>query len=238
MTAPFGVNEQALIRGRVVRFTLLDQCGAFIGTPTRTSFVTDGFITVKATKNMDNGTDINIRGANDVVQVFEPGRQSLLNMTIEVNLVKVNPAALVMLTSPGSPAIVDWEGTIAGWEEKSGVLLNQNFGMEVWTATSGFACVAGGVINGYMLYPLISQGWLEFDDITSKECTATLHGLTYGNPNWAKGPSDYKPVATDAIGTPGQLIANVDPNAHRHFELTPIAAPAPTPPGGPVVITP
>jgi len=238
MVAAYGANEQTLIRGRTVRFTLLDQCGAFIGTPTRTSYVTDGFITAKTTKNMDNGTDINIRGANDVVQVFQRGNVSLLDMTIEVNLVKVNPAALVMLTAPGSPAVLDWQGTIAGWEEKGGVALTQNFGMEIWTATAGVACVAGGSINGYMLYPLISHGWLEFDDITSKECTATLHGTTLGNPNWLKGPSTYLPVAADAINTPSRLIANVDPAAHRHFELTPIAAPAPTAPGGPVVIVP
>lgn len=239
MTAgPYGANEQTLIRGRTARFTLLDQCGAFIATPTKTSYVTDGFITVKTTKNMDHGTDINLRGANDVVQVFQPGQASLLNMSIDIELIKVSPSVLTMLGGPGDPSVVDWQTTIVGWEEKAGVLLTQNFGMEIWTATAGAACVAGGSIYGYMLYPLIGQGWIEFADITPSNISVTVHGLSFGNPNWLRGPSTYLPVAADAINTPAKLLVNVDPNAHRHFELTPIPPPPNTPAGGPIVIVP
>lgn len=224
MVAPYDATERGLVRGRTVRFTQLDACGATIAAPAKTSFVTAGFIQATTTKNMDSGEEINVRGANGIIQEYEPGRKSLLAMDIDIELIKVDPAAIAMLT--GDPYVLDWQGTIVGWEELGQVQLTTNFAMEIWTATAGIACQAGGLVNGYMLYPLISQGWVEFADITSKEVTATIHGMTYPNAVWAIGPPNYKPVSADAINTPSRLIAPVGAGAHRHFELTPIAPPA------------
>lgn len=231
----------ALVRGRVARLTLVDQCG--LPVVTNSMYTTDGFITVKQTKNVDTGDEIKVRGANGIIQVHEPGRASLLNFTTEINFVKVDPAAIAMLT--GDPLVLDYAGAAVGWEEKELVELKQQFALELWTANSGAPCTANSPLSGYMLYPMIGQGYVTFDDITDKEVTATVHGMSFGNPSWGRGPygatgdgsSVLGPVTSALTPTPARLIVAVDPKAHRHFEITPIPAPAAFTTPGPISIT-
>lgn len=238
MAGPYS-STSALVRGKVARFTLEDACG--LPTYTKSTYTTDGFITVTTTKNMDQGDEIKVRGANGIIQVHEPGRASFINYTIQVDLIKVNPAVITMLT--GDPGILDFNSTLVGWEERELLQLTTNFGLEVWTATSAVKCSAGALVSGYMLYPLISQAWMEIDSVADKEVNVSIHGMSYGNPSWGKGPyggtgaSIPGPVAADALNTPGRLLQNVAIDAHRHFEVTPVAPPAPSPADGPQTFT-
>lgn len=229
-----------LVRGKVARLTLVDQCGMPIAT--NSSYCTDGFITVSSTKNMDTGDEIKVRQANGIIGVHEPGRVSLLNYSVDINFTKVDPGAMAMLT--GDPAILDFNSIIVGWSERALQQVTQNFALEVWSDTSGTACTAGSRLYGYMLYPLISEAYLTFDNISDKEVTATVHGMSYGSPSWGRGPygaladgsSIRGPVAT-AANTPGRLLLPVDPTEHRHFEMTTIAPPAAQTVAGPQSIT-
>lgn len=243
MAAVVSTNT-ALVRGRTVRFTLTDACG--FPQVTNSVYVTDGFITVNATKNIDTGDEIKVRYANGKIGVHEPGRKSLLNFGIEIQLAKVDPAAIGMLT--GDPLVVDYAAKVVGWEEKELLEITQNFAMEVWTATSAAACTTGAALSGYMLYPLIGQGYVTIDNVGDKEVTAMIHADTFGSPAWGRGPygiaptdgsSIPGPVAT-AVGPPpvaGRLLTAVSPLAHRRFEVTPIAAPAAFVTPGPISMT-
>lgn len=230
-----------LVRGKVARLTLVDQCG--MPQTTNSMYVTDGFITVSSTKNMDTGDEIKVRQANGIIGVHEPGRVSLLNYSVDINFTKVDPGALAMLT--GDPAILDYASKIVGFSERALQQVLQNFALEVWSDTSGTACTAGSRQYGYMLYPLLSEGYVTFDNISDKEVTATVHAMSYGSPSWGRGPygaspgdgsSVPGPVAT-ALNTPGRLLVAADPNEHRHFELTTIAPPAAQTIAGPQSIT-
>jgi hypothetical protein len=241
-TSP-GSLSAALVRGRVARFTLLDDCG--MPEADQSMYVTEGIITVNSTKNVDAGDVISVRQMDGTIGVYEPGQASLTNFTIAINLIKVDPGALVMLT--GDPAVLNAAGdTIVGFEELALQRMLQKFGMEVWTDTAGNFCQAGGKVTGYMLYPMIGQAYVTIDNISDKEVTATINGMSYGNPEWGEGPYG----GTTPVGvTPGpvagvggvqsRLLAPVDPNAHRHFELTSISPPdAFTVPGPQSIILP
>jgi hypothetical protein len=239
------VSKQiGLVRGRVARFTLVDQCG--MPQITNSMYVTDGFVMIKQTKNMDMGTEIKVRGADGTIKEYEPGRATLTHFATEIQFIKIDPAAIVMLS--GDPLVLDYAGAATGWEEKALVKLTQNFALEVWTSTSGAPCSANSPYSGYMLYPMIGQSYVEFDDITEKEVTGWIKGMSYGNPSWGRGPygnsptdgsSVPGPIATAAgpPPTPGRLIVAVDPAAHRHFELTQVPAPAAFTTPGPISIT-
>lgn len=231
-------TSSALVRGRRARFTLTDQCG--FPQITNSMYVTDGFISVTHQKNIDAGDEIKVRKADGTIGLYEPGQASLQNIPIEIKLIRVDPAVISMVTS--AALVVDYSGKAVGWEEKALVPLSAWFAMELWTGNSSAACSAGSALNGYMLYPLIGQGYVQLDDVTDKEITATIHGQTYGNPSWGKGPyggagaSVPGPVEASA-GVAGRLLAVVDPTAHRHFEITPIAPPAAFTVPGPISIT-
>lgn len=236
-TGPYSVTLP-LVRGKTARFTALDVCGNPVAT--KGTYTTSGFIQVTSTKNYDAGDEIKVRQANGIIGVHENGQVSFLNYTVKVDLIKVNPGVLVMLT--GDSAILDWQSTIVGFEEKELLQLTNNFALEVWTGASALKCTAGSLLSGYMLYPCLTQPQLDIDDVTDKEITCHITGLSVGNPQWGKGPyggtgSIPGPVATDALNTAGRLLVNVSSTAHRHFEITPIAPPADSPSDGPQTYT-
>jgi hypothetical protein len=233
MAGPYS-STAALVRGKVARFTLLDACGLPVAT--KGTYTTPGFIQVQAQKNYDNGDEIKVRQANGLIGVHEVGRQTFINYSITVDLIKVNPGVLTMLT--GDPAVLDWQSSIAGWEERELISIDSQWALEVWTATSAVKCSAGGQVSGYMLYPLIGQTTIDVADISDKEITVSVHGMSYGNPSWGKGPyggtgSIPGPVASDALNTATRLLQPVAVDAHRHFELTSVPPPSASPSDGP-----
>lgn len=240
MTAGPYSSTTSLVRGKVGRFTLLDQCGLPVAT--KGTYTTDGLIQIAATKNYDNGDEIKVRQMNGIIGVYEPGQASLLNISIEIDMIKVNPGVVTMLT--GDAGVLDYASTLVGWEEKELIKLTENFALEVWTSASGARCTSGALVSGYMLYPLLTQITMDIDSITDKEVTLKIKGLSDGNPTWGRGPygaaadgsSILGPVAT-ALGVPGRLLLPVDAATHRHFEVTTIAPPAPSPSDGPQTYT-
>lgn len=243
---PVVSTSAALVRGRVVRLTLLDACG--MPQITNSVYVTDGFITVAATKNVDTGDEIKVRYANGIIGVHEPGQRSAVNVSLDINLAKIDPAAIAMIT--GDPLVVDYSGNTVGFEERGLIPITRLFALEVWTATSAVKCSSGAASSGYMLYPMVGQGYVTFDNVADKEVTAHIMAESYGNPSWGKGPYGIAPtdgssipgpvasgIAVAGVIPPGRLTTAVDPIAHRHFEITPIAAPAAFTTPGPISMT-
>ena len=125
-------TRTALVRGRVARFTLVDACG--LPQITNSMYVTDGFVQAQTTKNVDNGDEIKVRIANGTIDVYEPGRATLLDFDITIQFSRIDPAAIAMLT--GDTLIMDYVPKAVGWEERAKIPLTQQFAMELWTATS------------------------------------------------------------------------------------------------------
>lgn len=186
MAATNGSVVGRLVRGKTFRVTAEDVCGMPL--TTLSSYVDKGLITVSATKNEDSGDEIKVRIVDGTIDTYEPGQQTLLNFGIKIQLSKVDPGVITMLT--GDPATMNSNTVplIDGWEEQALLPVTAHFGFEVWTDTSGSVCQAGSKVYGYMLYPMVGQAYLTIDDITDKECTVTINGMSYGNPSWGKGP--------------------------------------------------
>lgn len=232
-----GSVQAALVRGKVARFTLTDLCG--FPQTTNSMYVIEALVEINSTKNMDSGDEIKTRRMTGGIGIYERGRQSLQDFSVDIHFEKMDPGALVMLT--GDAAILNAAGTnIVGFTERAGLVPVHAFATELWTDSSGGVCVAGSKLYGYMLYPCLEQGYLTIDNITDKEVTGTIHANSRGGPSWGKGPygtasdgSSVRGPIADASGNPGRLLAAVDPAEHRHFELTTIAPPTPQVAAGP-----
>lgn len=233
-TAPSAYRFQT-VRGRTVRLTKVDQCGNPIG-GAGASFVTQGFITLKATKNMDNGNEIKQNRADDSVDSYIPGKQTLLNFNMEIDF-SVNDTGAIPMVS-GDPAVLDWQSAVSGWEEQA---LNPSqvfFALELWTGAAqpmGAACSGANPQYGYWAYPFIGNAYIDVDDIANTETNFKLMANTFHGNQWGKGP--YNVVPLDVTNTSSRLLAAMSPSAHRHFEVTTIAPPTPPATAGPVSLT-
>lgn len=233
MTAPTAPTAYSFstVRGRTVRITKVDACGMPVGGDA-SSFVTTGFITVKASKKMDSGTEIKVSNAADLVDVYVPGNQTLLNFDIEIDFSVSDSGALPMVS--GDPVVLDWQGAVAGWEELALTPNTEFWALELWTGVAGQACVGDAVPFGYWAYPFIGNSYIDSDDVANKEVDFSLKATTFGGNAWGKGP--YEVVAADVDNTPSRLLEAIDPRAHRHFEITTIAPPIPAATAGPAAL--
>ncbi|WP_375483321.1 hypothetical protein [uncultured Jatrophihabitans sp.] len=220
-TAPTAYRFQT-VRGRTLRLTKLDQCGNPVG-GAGASYVTQSFVTLKAAKNMDNGNEIKQNRADDTVDLFLKGQNSLLDFDMEIDFSANDTAALPLLS--GDAAVLDWQNAVSGWEEQSGVPSAAAFALELWTGVAG-QCAGTNQRYGYWLYPFITNAYVDVDDIDNGAKQFMIKANTQVGNAWGKGP--YTVVAGDTSNTPSRLLQPMSASAHRHFEVTTIAPPAPT----------
>lgn len=224
------------VRGRTVRITKLDNCGTPVS-GAGSQFVTTGFITVKATKNMDSGTDVKVSNANDVVVVYSKGNMTLLNFDLEIDFAVSDTGAIPMMT--GDAAVMDSNPATAGWVESGLQALPAFFALEVWTGIAGQQCVGGSQEYGYWLYPFIGNAYVDADDVTNKEVDFSIKANTVQGNNWGKGPYDVvSSSAPPATAVPAQLASVLPASAHRLFQVTTIAPPIPASTAGPQPLVP
>lgn len=223
----------ASVRGSVARFTALDACCAPVSNTCGT-VVTSGFISVVLTQDIEAATVITVKTANDAVCVYDPGCDSLLDLTAVITLCAVNPE-LVGLTT-GQEVVLDFAGNAVGTRRSTDLACDLRFAMEIWTQVPGTPCAvtaAGVPVKnfGYFLVPCLRAatitGAITIDganavslELTAKTTIPSLWGI---GPQTADGA--YKVVASDAANTPGYLLTPIGSADHDHMELTTIAPP-------------
>lgn len=210
------------IRGKKIRVTELDDCGAVL--PTSRFIVTDGFITVTLTPNVEEGTTIQTRLASGAMCINEEGNPSFSNFGVELEFCGVDPELLTMVTNAQEYETLS---EVTGFTVPEGEMTGR-FALELWTGLAGAACGAGGTeTSGYLLLPLVSSGSL--GDITvGGEDSITFsmtNSKTKGGNAWGTGPYE---VVLDGDEDPAVLPTALDPYDHLLLTLTEVAPPAVT----------
>ena len=85
------------IRGKRMRVTEIDECGKVLATSK--SIVTNGFITVTLSAEVEDGTEITQKLADGSIRVNEKGNPSFKNFGVEIELSGVNPSLISMMTN-------------------------------------------------------------------------------------------------------------------------------------------
>lgn len=207
--------------GKRLRATELDLCGAAL--PTAQFVVTDGFITITLSSEVEEGAEIIVKKASGALCVNEKLSDSFKRFTAEIEFCGVNPS-LLAIVSNANPYL-DYAGDVAGFTVREGNI-DKRFALELWSGLSGVACLPGQVdeASGYFLLPFMTAGVL--GDITMDGENAVTFSLTgsgtRGGNQWGTGPFL---VMREEDGTMAVLPEALDPLDHLLMVDTALAPP-------------
>lgn len=213
-----------LIRGRAMRVTRLDGCGATVLGPT-SQVVSKGFVTVTLTPVNDEGTTITVVNANGENCINDVPTPRFLNYTAEVVFCNVNPDLINITT--GNPIVYDAAVTPQGVGFGVDSNVDQSasgFALEVWSNTPSSACTPGqSQAYGYFLLPFLKGGTVGDITIGNDAVNFTLTGAATKDGNqWGVGPYN---VTKNGSGVVGKLNTAIPTVRHLHLELTTVAPP-------------
>ena len=107
------------VLGKRLRVTRLDVCGRVPAPGTADSFVvTNGFITLNLTSEVEDGTEIITRRADGSLCVNERTANSFKNFSLEVEFCGVDPALITFMTN--AEGYDDWANDLAGFTVPEG----------------------------------------------------------------------------------------------------------------------
>jgi hypothetical protein len=211
------------IRGRALRVTRLDGCGAAVP-GSKSTVVSKGFISVGLTANTEEGEEIRVTNANGDLCISDTPAPKFTGYELEINLCGVDPDMIALFTGN---QIVYNEETVpeaVGFRVNSSVDLdNSGFALELWTGVAGDACAGGTQTYGYMLIPFVKGGILGDFTVENGAVNFIISGAqSKDGTAWGVGPYD---VVLDGSDVPGPLATALDDSDHLHVQVTAVAPP-------------
>lgn len=213
------------VRGEVMRITKLDACGAPVLGP-KSQLVTDGFVSVEGTVEVESPQEYKLKGANDKFIYNSRGKPLIKWLNLTINFARVNPDAYNMTT--GAPLEMNDAATpeAVGFRVREG--MGADFALEIWTSLEGLPCINGQQSYGYMLLPWVTDAIPGDWNVQNDNITFPLkEARTHKSSGWGVGPYNVLNKLTGTTG-PSPLLVPVDALDHQIFELTTLAPPAPT----------
>jgi hypothetical protein len=218
-------NSFPLVRGRVMRVTALDGCGAWTPGPDQQA-VSDGFVSIALTSNINEGDEIVVTAASGRTCVRDTPCPEFTGYTIEITFCDVNPCLYSLIT--GQPQVLDAAGAVAGFRMNSSVsACDQGFALEIWSNVPGEACEGGAGAFGYLLLPFVRSGVIGDFTIENAAVSFVISGAVTKSGNaWGVGP--YQVVLNAGGTAPSVLPSAIDPDDHLYVVFTTVAPPLPT----------
>ena len=214
-----------LVRGRTMRVTQTDGCCTPAWGAEDGMVVTDGFVSVALTANINEPEEIIITNANGKTCVRDAGCAEFQGYSVEITFCEVTPCLFSLVT--GQPSVVNAAGEIVGFRMNSAVSgCDSGFALEVWMGVPGVACQSEQGGYGYLLLPCLQGGVIGDFTIENAAITFTVTGAnTKAGNGWGVGP--YA-VVEDALGVAAPLPSPLDPDDHLYVSFTGIAPPEET----------
>jgi len=217
-------NSFPLVRGRTMRVTKTDGCCAPAYGPDN-MIVTDGFVSVALTANINTPDEIVITNANGKTCVRDAGCPEFQGYGVEITFCEVSPCLFSIVT--GQPTVLDVNGDVVGFRMNSSVsVCDSGFALEVWMGVPGVACTGDQGGFGYLLLPCLQGGVIGDFTIENAAITFTVTGAnTKAGNGWGTGPYE---VVDDGTGTAAYLPNPLDPDDHLYVSFTTIPPPEET----------
>lgn len=205
------VKKLKSIKGRVIRVTRLDECGA-PAAGLCSVIVTEGFVRVTISREVEAGQEYNMKNAWGDFCFAEKDSDRTKWTNVGIELCEIDPQVMDIIGG-ANPIVVD--GNTIGYS--IGPSANPNaFALELWTKKAGAgACVAGVQEWGYAAVPFIRNGQPDGDIvIENAPMTVKLKGEGYGAvADWGVGPHGDNPLKTAfPLGEMyAQIVTDVQP---------------------------
>lgn len=212
----------ALVRGRAMRVTKLDGCGAVVLGPD-SQVSSEGFISIALTAQTDEGTAISVTNAAGKVCISDTPAPKFTGYAVEVAFCGVNPDLISLMT--GQSKVLDGNDLAVGFRMNSGVdASDSGFALESWSSVPAAVCEEGASDTyGYFLIPFMQGGVLGDFTIANDAVNFTLTGaVSKDGSAWGVGPYD---VVLDDADAESPLLVAIDPKDHLHMQLTSVAPP-------------
>lgn len=215
----------SMARGRLMRFTRLDECGTPVD-HTKGTLVTKGLVSVGMTPNYLDPEEITQADANGDTCIDDQSDPALRWIDLSMVFCNIDPDAINIIT--GDPLVLNDAATpeAVGFRVDSSVTGTANFALELWSGIPGQACGAGVNLKyGYWLFPYVVQARLGEWSVANAALTMTLTARTSEGSGWGVGPYN---VRRDSVtpATLEPLSTAITSTQHAHFEIA--SAPLPT----------
>ena len=206
------------IKGRRLRLTRLDECGAPDTAADCGVIVTEGFVSVTLSNEVESGEEYTQKNAWGDFCIAEKDGDRIKWVNVTIEMCEVDPEILDMVggANPVSTG-TDTIGATFGTEPNP-----NSFALEVWTKKAGAdACssTSGNPDWGYFIVPFVRNGSLDGDlTVENAPLTLSLKGEGVGaNAAWGIGPHGDNPMKA-AAGFPegdlyGMVVTDVQPPA-------------------------
>lgn len=189
------------IKGRVMRLTALDECGAPLYDSALGMIVTTGFISVSWEHETEDGTEHTSQNAWGDFEINELDAPRTKWLNLGMDMVEVDPETMVMLS--GAVGNFDPDGMIGAFFDDN---TNVNaFAVEVWTRATGQACSdAGAPLWGYFAAAYVRNGSIAGGgtiengpmnlELSGNGFGAAPDSVTPANSAWGTGPHGDAPT--------------------------------------------
>lgn len=189
------------IKGRIMRLTALDECGAPLYDSAVGKIVTTGFISVSWEHETEDGTEHTSQNAWGDFEINELDAPRTKWLNLGMDMCEVDPETLVMLG--GAVGNFDTDGMIgAFFDEQTNV---NAFAVEVWTRATGQACsAAGDPLWGYFASVYVRNGAISGGgtiengpmnlELAGNGFGAAEDASSPGNTFWLTGPHGDTPT--------------------------------------------
>ena len=214
------------VLGKRIRVIQLDGCGNLPATGaggTDKVAVSDGFISVQLSAQVEDGAEIITKKADGSLCVNEMLSSSFKRFTLEIEFCGVDPGLLSVVSN--AEVYEDYATDPAGFVVPEGKM-DKKFSFELWTGLSGEACAPGvQEASAMMVLPFVEGGVLGDLTVDGENAVSfTMTGaFTRGGNQWGKGP--YKTVLNGS-NVAAVLPTALDPLDHLLMVKTGVAPPA------------
>lgn len=216
----------SFLRGTAMRVTKLDACGQPVYGPC-SQVVSDGFVTVTLSAEVEDGEEITVTKANGKLCVSEKACDQLRWYTTEIEFCQVDPD-LVGLMNPTWDLVKDANDDTIGYDAVGELNCDTGFALELWMDTyqATDACTGEGASGawGYLLLPWVVGGAPGDLEIGNDAVSFTFNGRSKIGSRWRRGPY---PVQRDAQGNPVPLLKPFNPKAHYRMFVSTVRPPDP-----------
>jgi len=225
----------SLSRGKMLRITKLDECGAVVEGPAST-LTMKAFVSGTITPNYQDAEEITQPDANGDRCIDDRSDVALRWLDISLIVCTIDPTMINLIT--GDPLVLDDAAptpNTVGFRIDADLTGSASFGLELWSGVSGQACTTTGFPKyGYWLFPWVKDAqWGEWV-VQNGALILTFTARAVFGGDWGVGP--YDDIRRDATvpATLEPLLTPIEPTQPMHFEVT--TAPLPTPACGATVL--
>lgn len=214
----------SMVRGRRMRVTVLDECGAppAEGTPNSMA-VTKGFVSVAVEVDVEDGDEFIVKNADGDLCINSRSRDQIKRLNLTMEFCQVDPGLFSAITGVELELDAAPGADVAGFRLKEGAL-ETNFALEVWSGIPNTECVPGQALPSvYNLFPYVTNGILQGYTIENDAATFEITAWTQGGSGWGVGPYN---VIRDGMGNPSPLLVPIDATTHLVQRRTTVAPPA------------